>query len=107
MICLATGAVLDAAMGPHAGKGHSELGLFRTLGVPCAPGMCCWRMRCYCNYFMIATLQAAGVDVLFEQNGSRASPTFAAGSSLAKRDHLVRWQKPTLAPDWMTRRTIR
>jgi len=25
----------------------------------------------YCNYFLIATLMAAGVDVLFEQNGSR------------------------------------
>ena len=25
----------------------------------------------YCNYFLIATLRAAGVDVLFEQNGAR------------------------------------
>ena len=25
----------------------------------------------YCNYFLIATLMAAGVDVLFEQHGSR------------------------------------
>jgi len=28
VICLSTGAVLDVAMGPHAGKGSSELGLF-------------------------------------------------------------------------------
>ena len=25
----------------------------------------------YCDYFLIATLMGAGVDVLFEQNGSR------------------------------------
>ncbi len=37
VICLATGAVIDAAIGPHAGKGNSELGLLRTLGAaPCS-----------------------------------------------------------------------
>jgi hypothetical protein len=31
VICLSTGALLDAAMGPHVGKGTSELGLWRRL----------------------------------------------------------------------------
>jgi hypothetical protein len=31
VICLATGAVIGAAMGPFCGKGHSELGLLRQL----------------------------------------------------------------------------
>ena len=38
VICLATGAVIDAAIGPHAGKGSSELGLLRTLGGAFSPG---------------------------------------------------------------------
>ncbi len=29
--CLSTGAVLEAAIGPHAGRGNSELDLFRSL----------------------------------------------------------------------------
>ncbi len=57
----------------------------------------------YCNYFLIATLQAAGVDVLFEQNGARITD-FRRGEALGKRDHLVRWPKPAIRPPWMTRR---
>ena len=32
----------------------------------------------YCNYFLIATLMAKGVDVLFEQNGARITDFDAA-----------------------------
>jgi hypothetical protein len=31
VICLATGAALDTAIGPHKGKGSGELGLVRRL----------------------------------------------------------------------------
>jgi len=31
VICLATGAALDMAMGPHSGKGTGKLGLVRSL----------------------------------------------------------------------------
>jgi len=55
----------------------------------------------YCSYFQIATLQAAGVDVLFEQHGSRITD-FRRGHSLGKRDHLVRWMKPETRPGWMS-----
>ncbi|MGH8228326.1 MAG: transposase, partial [Steroidobacteraceae bacterium] len=48
------------------------------------------------------TLQAAGVDVLFEQHGSRISD-FRRGHSLGKRDHQVCWPKPKVRPEWMTR----
>jgi len=55
----------------------------------------------YCNYFLISTLISAGVDVLFEQNGSRIT-NFRRGKSLGTRDHLVLWSKPAARPDWMT-----
>ena len=54
-----------------------------------------------CNYFLIATQMAAGVDVLFEQNGSRITD-FRRGQSLGTRDHLVRWPKPAARPERMT-----
>jgi hypothetical protein len=43
----------------------------------------------YCNYSLIATLQADGVDVLFEQNGARITEC-RRGERLSPRDHLVR-----------------
>lgn len=101
VICLATGAVIDAAIGPHVGKGSSELGLLRTLGAAFSPGDVMLADAFYCNYFLIATMVAAGVDVLFEQNGARHTD-FRRGTSLGPRDHLVRWAKPKIRPDWMT-----
>ena len=71
VICLATGAALDAAIGPHSGKGSGELGLVRRLLAGFRPGDVMLADALYCNYFLIATLMAAGVDVLFEQHGSR------------------------------------
>jgi hypothetical protein len=100
VICLSTGAVLDAAMGPHAGKGSSELGLLRTLQAAFSPGDVALADSFYCNYFTIATWQAADVDVLFEQNSARISD-FRRGQALGPRDHLVRWPKPR-RPEWMT-----
>ncbi len=55
----------------------------------------------YCNYFLIAALMAKGVDVLFEQNGSRITD-FRRGQSLGTRDHIVSWPKPASCPEWMT-----
>ena len=99
--CLATGAVLDAAIGPHSGKGNSELGLLRKLGAAFSPGDVMLADALYCNYFQIATMIAAGVDVLFEQNGARTTD-FRRGKSLGPRDHLVCWRKPATRPAWMT-----
>ena len=101
VICLATGAALDAAIGPHRGKGSGELGLVRGLLEGFRPGDVMLADALYCNYFLIATLRAAGVDVLFEQNGARITD-FRRGQSLGARDHLVRWPKPAARPEWMT-----
>jgi hypothetical protein len=101
VICLSTGALLDAAMGPHAGKGTSELGLWRRLTSAFSPGDVMLADAFYCNYFLIAALQAMGVDVLFAQNGARITD-FRRGEKLGKRDHRVSWPKPKARPDWMS-----
>ncbi len=102
VICLSTGALLDAAMGPHAGKGTSELGLWRRLTSAFSPGDVMLADAFYCNYFLIAALQAMGVDVLFPQNGARITD-FRRGQKLGRRDHQVSWPKPKARPDWMSR----
>jgi hypothetical protein len=101
LICLATGAVLNMAVGPHRGKGSGELSLVRTLYGDFQRGDVMLADALYCNYFLIATLMAQGVDVLFEQNGGRITD-FRRGQSLGTRDHLVCWPKPHTRPDWMT-----
>ena len=100
VICLSTGAVVDAAVGPFEGKGHSEHDLFRgLLGALCV-GDVVLADALYCSYWLIATLQAQGIDVLFEQHGSRITD-FRRGRRLGARDHIVSWQKPS-RPHWMT-----
>ena len=101
MVCLATGALLDAAIGPYQGKGSGELGLVRHLMENFSPGDVMLADALYCNYFLIASLMVAGVDVLMKQNGSR-NTDFRRGQSLGTRDHLVRWPKPVTRPEWMT-----
>ncbi len=101
VVCLATGAVLDAANGPYSGKGSGELSLFRRLGAAFQPGDLVLADALYCNYFLIGTLAANGVDVLFEQHGARRTD-FRRGRSLGPRDHRVYWPKPP-RPAWMTR----
>jgi hypothetical protein len=101
VICLATGAALDAAMGAYQGKGSGELGLVRQVLGSLRAGDVMLADALYCNYFLIATLMAAGVDVLFEQNGARITD-FRRGQSLGARDHIVRWPKPAGRPQWMT-----
>jgi hypothetical protein len=100
VMCLSTGAMMDAAMGAHAGKGNSELGLQRKLMAAFSPGDVMLADALYCNYFLIASLQASGVDALFEQHGSRVTD-FRRGRKLGTRDHVVQWPKPQ-RPDWMT-----
>lgn len=92
---------MDAAMGPYSGKGSSELGLLRSLGAAFSAEDVMLADAFYCNYFLIATLQAAGVEVLFEQNGARITD-FRRGQRLGKCDHLVHWPKPKSRPQWMT-----
>ena len=102
VICLCSGAVLDAAIGPYAGKGTGEPELFRRLLGAFSPGDVMLADALFCNYFLIATLQAAGVEVLFEQHGTRITD-FRRGQKLAERDHVVNWPKPKTWPPWMTR----
>lgn len=102
VICLSTGAVIDAAMGPFEGKGNSELDLFRRLLAAFCAGDVMLADAYYCNYFLIATMQSAGIDVVFEQNGARITD-FRRGQRLGPRDHVVRWAKPKSRPRWMSR----
>lgn len=101
VMSLANGAVLDLAMGPYQGKGTGEYGLFRELLDCFVDGDVLLADSYYCGYFLIAEMQARGVDVLFEQHGARHTD-FRTGQKLGARDHVVTWSKPKARPAWMT-----
>jgi hypothetical protein len=100
VMCLSSGAMLAAAMGAYSGKGASELALFRALSSAFCAADVMLADSFYCNYFLIASAQMKGVDVLFEQHGARLTD-FRRGHALGERDHVVQWSKPA-RPDWMT-----
>jgi len=101
LLCLGTGAVLDTALGPQAGKEGSEHALFHTLLPTIAEGDILLGDRYYCSYVMIAMLRARGADVVFQQHHRRRTD-FRKGQQLGPLDHVVVWNKPIVKPHWLS-----
>jgi hypothetical protein len=99
---LAVGTVLDAAVGPYQGKETSELALFRQIIDGFRPGDIVLADRFYCSFWLIAALQARGVDVLVRLH-QRRSADFRKGRKLGRHDHIVTWPKPAQRPEWMSK----
>lgn len=101
--CLASGMVINAAMGPYKGKGGSEHALFRTLLPHLEHDDILLGDALYGSYYVLAECLERGIDVVFQQNGGRKRTTdFRRGKRLGSRDHLVRIKKPAQRPDWMS-----
>lgn len=103
LVGLATGAVLDTALGPYRGKKTGETALFRTLLDTLQPGDVIVADRYYCSYWMVALALARGLQVVFRQHQLRQTD-FRRGRRLGRDDHVVTWTKPQ-RPDWMDRAT--
>ncbi len=102
LICLGSGAVLDAAVGGYRGKGNDEQTLLRTLLDSLRSGDLLIGDAYYASFFLFCALKDRGVEAVFEQQGSRRRSTdFRCGQRLGTRDHLIVIRKPKLKPDWM------
>jgi hypothetical protein len=102
LICLGSGALLDAAMGPCKGKGSGEHGLFRQLLDTLERGDVVLADRYYCSYWLISLLMDKGVDIVFGQNGVRITD-FKKGLRLGANDHVVEWKRPRECLSWMSK----
>jgi hypothetical protein len=101
--CLASGALIEAAVGRFHGKGGGEQALLRTIQDTFQAGDVVLGDAFYATYFFIAAMQARGVDILMEQNGARRrSSDFRRGKKLGERDHLIVIDKPKLRPSWIS-----
>lgn len=104
LVCLGSGALLNAAVSPYQGKGNDEQSLLRSMLDTLARGDVLVGDAFYATYFLLCTLRERGIDAVFEQNGSRQRMTdFRRGRRLGARDHLIVFQKPVIQPGWMTR----
>ena len=103
LVCLSSGALLDAATGACQGKGGDEQTLLRGMLDHLAEDDILLGDAFYPTYFLLSELMRGGVDGLFEQYGARKRSTdFRTGERLGVRDHLVVWPRPK-RPDWMSR----
>ncbi len=101
--CLASGALINAAIGRFNGKGGDEQTLLRSIQDTFQPGEIVLSDAFFATYFFIATMQARGIDILMEQQGARKRSTdFRCGQKLGKRDHLIVINKPKIRPGWMS-----
>jgi len=102
LLCLASGALLDAAEGPCKGKGSDEQSLFRSLLGNLRAGDVLLGDAYFPTWFLLCELRRLGIDGVFEQYGARKRSTdFNAGTRLGTKDHLIVWPKPE-RPDWMS-----
>jgi hypothetical protein len=103
IVCLASGALLDAAMGPCRGKGSDEQSLLRSILDVLESGEILLGDAFYATYFLLCALRERGIDGVFEQQGSRRRSTdFRRGKRLGPRDHLIELRKPKIKPAWMS-----
>lgn len=106
VMCVGSGAVLNAALAPVLGKGTDEQTLFRGIFDTLNQGDVLLGDAFYPTYFLLAELQQRGVDGVFEQYGARRRTTdFRCGKRLGERDHLIRLTKPKYKPEWMDQAT--
>lgn len=102
IMCLSSGAVLNAAIGPYRGKGGDEQSLLRSMLDTLESGDLLLGDAYYATYFLMYALHERGVDAVFEQHGARQRSTdFRRGQRLGPRDHLITLTKPKRKPDWM------
>lgn len=95
IFCLATGAVIDAAISSVC---MSEISLFRMLYPHLNPGDVALGDKLFGSYGDIALLSGRGIDSVFRMHHLRKTD-FRKGKRLGSKgsycyDHLVTWKKP-------------
>lgn len=102
LVCLGSGAVLNAAIGSYSGKGSDEQSLLRSMLDTLEQDDLLLGDAFYATYFLLRELRERGIDAVFEQHGSRQRTTdFRLGRQLGVRDHLLVIHKPVIKPHWM------
>jgi hypothetical protein len=103
ILSLATGCVMDLAVGPYSGKETGETALLRQLFGSFRAGDVAVMDRYYCSFMMIAMLLGRNVDACTRMH-QRRHVDFRRGRRLGKYDHIIVWTRP-VRPKWMDQAT--
>ena len=101
LLCLGSGALLDAASGPCKGKGGDEQELLRSILDSLDSGDILLGDAYYATDFLLCDLIQGGVEGLFEPHGGRKRRTdFSLGERLGVGDQLIVLTQPKKRPEW-------
>jgi IS4 transposase len=90
LFCWASGAVLEAVVGPLC---MSELALWRKLWGVLSPGEIVLGDRLFCSFYDLVGVTRRRCDAVFRLHQSRLQD-FRQGLCLGKNDRLAIWQRP-------------
>jgi hypothetical protein len=99
LFALATGVVLETAMGKYRGKLTHEVSLFREIDSCIEESDVFLADRAYAGWFDMARLMQRGAHVVVRKHQLRKSD-FRTGKRLSTDDHVIRLDKPA-RPEWM------
>lgn len=102
LLSLATGCVLDAAIGANKGKMTGEHAQLRLLRGRLKKGDILLADAYYSSFDAVIALVQMGVDVVMRKSSSRR-PNFGRGTSLGRDDHLIEWRRDRNRRSWMSR----
>jgi hypothetical protein len=98
LLSLATGACLDLAIAPYAGKGTGETTLLRAMYGTLKPGDVVLADALFDDYFLVCELRERGIDLVARAQYQRvASQTLQSGPD----GDILLWQRPN-KPHGMT-----
>ena len=99
LICMRTGLLLNAEVGPYCGKGTGETALLWKLLGALRPGDILVADSYYCTYWLLAECRRRDVHVVMRNHHLRDdSPSDAR--RLVKGQCIATWVRPQ-RPDWM------
>lgn len=103
LICMTTGLLLDADVGPYSGKGTGETALLWKLLDILRAGDILVADSYYCTYWLLAACRARGVHVVMRNHHLRDDSP-ADARRLVKGQCIATWVRPQ-RPDWMDEAT--
>ena len=103
LICMKTGLLLDAEVGPYSGKGTGETALLWKLLHILRPGDILVADSYYCTYWLLAACRQRGVHVVMRNHHLRDDAP-ADSRRLVKGQCVATWTRPQ-RPDWMDEAT--
>lgn len=103
LVCMRSGLLLDAEVGPYSGKGTGETALLWKLLESLQPGDLLVADSYYCTYWLLAECRRRGVPVVMRKHHLREDAP-ADARRLVKGQCIATWTRPP-RPEWMDEAT--